>query len=45
MPKLLALTGTTVHTETIRETTKQKYNVKVLQSIKNLHIWTGRQAQ
>jgi len=27
MPRLLALTGTTVHTETLQQTTKQKYNV------------------
>jgi len=28
MPRPLAITGITVHTETLHEMTKQKYNVK-----------------
>jgi len=42
MPKPLALIGIKVHTERLHEMIKQK---KTLQSIRNLHLWTGRHAQ
>jgi len=38
MPRPWALTGTIVHTETLREMTTQKYNVKKLTVFYELYI-------